>query len=337
MPSLKDIWRSGFGRLRFGRRRKQLLTAIEKVHSDRPALFISLAQEAWRNGVVGPEFGRTAVELQDHLKGLEKATAARTAGAEEVQQARENLTKAERAYRQRIEEASKPFRDEQASFDRLQRQVNKLKQEKAGLEHKISLLRESAHKLEIKIGGIESSNSGESDLERLRSDLERIRLDSEESRRRLEKLTSDEIPSLRPDYERVKKDLEEKRNRVEELKKEASGTMGALREACEKALGAQVERERGVRALEDALQPLFHQLGEELNGRRVMHRALSEHYLRLDNQMKRLRELHASLGSVKADIDKLNPVAIRTFWGIAAGICVLICFLVVLAAIILIR
>jgi chromosome segregation ATPase len=337
MPSFGDIWRSGFGRIGCGRRCRELSVAIEKLQRERPTLLIGLAQAAWRADAISPDFSPSAAELLAEAKELEQAFAAKDEGLHKVGRAREVLAEAEREHRLRIEEASKPLRVEQAEYDRLRRRLNQLEHEKTRLGRAIPLLKESADKISAKIAEIEASGQGDGSLARLRSDLERRRRDARESGERFKSLADEKLPALRPEVEQSAKALAALRDRVDELKNEANRNIAELRQALAKALETNDRREREARTLEESIRPLLYQLGEELNGRRVMHQSLSEHYHRLDEQIARLKGLYASLGSVKADMDKLNPLAIRIFWSIVIGSGTLIVAAAVLMSYLLLR
>lgn len=319
MPSLAKIWREGFRRIGCGRRCREINSGIEHLQKERPKLLISLAKTAWETGAFGTDFSTSAADLLKtghDLKTLKESLEASRKATEELDA---EFARADGESSIRIRDAAQPFREAKGAYDRLNKQLEGLEYEKTRLEHALPLLHESSEKLEARIAEIETSSSTDGRLARLRSDLKRRRRDAIDSESRMKQIEEVELPAIRPEVESVARSTEALRSKLEELETEESTHTSGLKEKLDEARRRKNAQEREARALEDSILPLLFQLGEELNGRRVEHEALSEHYNNLDAQLEELKKLHTALGIAKADLNELDTAAVRFFWGLAIG------------------
>ncbi|HUX07369.1 MAG TPA: hypothetical protein VMX35_08655 [Acidobacteriota bacterium] len=319
MLSLAEIWRAGFSRISCGRKCREIRSAIERVQKERPRLLILLARAARESGSFGADFSASAKDLLKTSGELEKLRESLEAARRVVDELQEQVAQSDSEFSTRIKDAGQPFRDAQEASNQLKRRLERLESERTRLERALPLLRESAEKLEARIAEIETSDSTDGRLSRLRSDLQSRRRDAIDSEKRLNQIEDEELPAIRPEAESAARTAEGMRNELEELKAEASEQGAGLRKELKTALENRKTLEREARALEDSIPPLLFQLGEELNGRRIMHEALSEHYHNLDAQLEELKKLHTALGTARADLNELDKSALRFFWGLAIG------------------
>ena len=151
----------------------------------------------------------------------------------------------------------------------------------------------------------------------MRSDLKRRRRDAEEAEARLGEIEA-KIAESQPKLGKVRRETAEYGERLAALKREAERELRALRVESGAAEAKLLACERNLSALNGAFEPLFYQLGEELNGRRAVHEDLALHYAALDNQLAELRDLNSELGDAAADASAVDTVALRWFWTLLA-------------------
>ena len=334
MPSLAEICRAGIKRIRLTRRCRGFRTRIAALQSERPALLTALAEAAWKAGLLEPTYSGTAAEVLRKEEVLEKTRREVERAGARLRQAREALDRCEQEYGERLGEINQPYHETRDAFGRLYSELQQIERERDRLAEAVPLLHESAKKIEQQIKEMGDENENPK-LSRLRSDLERRKRDAIESEQRLSHLESTKLQELRPRVDAARTELESRRENLDRLKSERSSALRSMRESIERAEATLRDRERDLQAVRDEIDPLLLPLGEELNGRRIMHDSLSEYYAGLDEQMEIIRGLHATLGHSESDCRAIDKAAIRCFWFFSAGAFILLVAIAVLAAIFL--
>jgi len=319
MPSFKEICRAGFNRVRWKRHRRALRTSIERLQGERPALLEALGKAAWYSKAVTAEYSATASELRESVDILAKTRRSAEECAVKLAEAEERLAEAERESSIRLDAAVKPLRKTQAELKALEDRLRRLERERRRISNELPMWREAASKIESRIADHESDFGNETQLARFRTDLQRRLEIVTKLESRLEQIEEKEIAQLRSEIERTGGRLKSLRSDLEKQKREAAEVLNRLRYTLEACAGEKEKHERNARIVEAEIQPLFYQLGEELNGRRVFHAALGGHYAALDKQMTRLRGLYSSLLHTESNLRTMDTGAVILFWSITVS------------------
>ncbi len=302
---------------------------MDFLRRERPQLLSALGEAAWSAGAIDEDYSRTAADLLALDPKLQQAKEVESAAAVTLREAEDRLGEAEREVSSKIEAAAQPVIAAERDYERLRDRSLHLKQTIANHKRTIPMLTSSAENLEKKIAELEGLAEAESRVARLQSDLQRRRQDATESEKRLQEAEKD-LASLQPDLEAMERDLEGKRAELKKQEAKLRERLGILVKERDEARERHRESDTVRRALQDSFEPLFYQLGEELNVRRLEHDALSDHYLSLDEQLLALRDLYMRLSTEEANLAAIDKNAALWFWGLAVGSGLLVVLLLVL-------